>query len=86
MARNVLCFRDILNDATDETKAGEGGKGRLRASARILLITAGRMPALPGSALPARDVIVGITGNRTRIKTNKGRIVLKARNLYSYDC
>jgi len=26
---------------------GEGGRGRLRAGARILLITAGRMPALP---------------------------------------
>jgi len=34
-------------------------------------------------ALPARDVIVGITGNRIRIKTNRGRIVLKARKSYS---
>jgi hypothetical protein len=37
--------------------------------------------ALPATiaAVLARDVIVGIPGNRTRIKTKRGRIVLKAR-------
>ena len=42
---------------------GEGGKGRLRAGARIFLITAGRMPAHPRGALPARDVIAVSLGN-----------------------
>ena len=35
------------------------------------------------AALPARDVIDGITGNRKQIKSDKGRIVLEARNSYS---
>ncbi len=35
------------------------------------------------AALPARDVIDGITGNRKRIKINRGRVVLKARNVIS---
>jgi hypothetical protein len=33
--------------------------------------------------VPARDVTVAITGNRTRTRTNRGRNVLKARNSYS---
>ena len=45
---------------------------------------------IDGLALPAaivavlsRGVMVAITGNRTRTRTNRGRNVLKARNSYS---
>ena len=41
------------------------------------------MPALPGSSLPAKDDIVAIKGNRSRIKSNSGCVVLKARKSYS---